>query len=115
MEQYVSDLSHEGSGSPAALAKDPVCGMTVDPATSAHHAQIRGDDFHFCSAGCRTKFEADPDRYLAPRPDTPRLAAAAVYTCPMHPEVRQLGPGACPKCGMALEPAAPTLDDGPDP
>jgi P-type Cu+ transporter len=98
-------------------SRDPVCGMTVNPATSAHRAEARGRVFHFCCAGCRTKFEADPGRYLDPRPPEPAKAAAAgtVYTCPMHPEVRQVGPGACPICGMALEPAQPTADDGPDP
>ena len=98
-------------------SKDPVCGMTVNPATSAHRAEARGQVFHFCCAGCRTKFEADPDRYLDPRPPAPVTAeaAGAVYTCPMHPEIRQVGPGACPICGMALEPAEPTADDGPDP
>ena len=97
-------------------ATDPVCGMTVDPAKTAHHATHAGQAFHFCCAGCRTKFEADPARYLSPpearaAPETP----GAVYTCPMHPEVRQIGPGACPICGMALEPAAVSLDDAPNP
>jgi len=99
------------------MSKDPVCGMSVNPATSPHHAEARGQVFHFCCAGCRTKFEADPARYLDPRPPEPAKAASpgAIYTCPMHPEVRQVGPGACPICGMALEPAEPTADDGPDP
>jgi len=95
--------------------KDPVCGMTVTPA-SKHHHEHEGRPFYFCSAGCRTKFIADPARYLAPRPE-PAVAAPAgsVYTCPMHPEVRQDQPGDCPKCGMALEPELPSLDDTANP
>ena len=96
------------------MAIDPVCGMTVDPAKSPHrfsHAQMT---YHFCSAGCRGKFAADPDKYLhgaAPGP-TQALPEDTIYTCPMHPEVRQAGPGACPICGMALEPEAGGADDG---
>ena len=95
------------------LVKDPVCGMTVDPLKTAHHAVHAGTEWHFCSAGCAAKFTADPDRYLAPQP----LAAApagAIWTCPMHPEVRQDHPGACPICGMALEPETAGMDSGPN-
>ncbi|HEY3800114.1 MAG TPA: heavy metal translocating P-type ATPase [Caulobacteraceae bacterium] len=102
----------------ATLAKDPVCGMSVDPATSAHAFEFAGQTYRFCCAGCRTKFEVNPQRYLAPPAEPPPAAlglASAIHTCPMHPEVRQLGPGACPDCGMALEPAAPTLEEGPNP
>lgn len=100
---------------PAANAvKDPVCGMTVDPATAPHHHRHAGRDHHFCSAGCRAKFVADPDRYLNPAEPAP-VVPGAIYTCPMHPEVRQVGPGACPKCGMALEPEDATADTGPNP
>lgn len=97
-------------------AVDPVCGMTVEPATTAHHAAHEGVDYHFCSAGCRTKFIADPARYLsdAPRAE-PAATPGAIWTCPMHPEVRQEGPGTCPICGMALEPELPSLDDAPNP
>ena len=95
---------------------DPVCGMTVDPTTTAHHASHDGRDFHFCSAGCRTKFVSDPDRYLNPTAQVPApVAPGTIYTCPMHPEVRQIGPGACPKCGMALEPEDVSADTGPNP
>ena len=95
---------------------DPVCGMSVDPAKTAHHASHDGDDYHFCSAGCRTKFVANPDKYLgdAPRPE-PEATPGAIWTCPMHPEIRQEGPGTCPICGMALEPEEPSLDDAPNP
>jgi Cu+-exporting ATPase len=97
------------------MAIDPVCGMTVDESTPlrADHA---GVTYFFCNPGCRAKFVANPVPYL----DTSRAPEAmgdpeAIYTCPMHPDVRQKGPGACPFCGMALEPAMVTLDEGPNP
>ncbi len=105
----------------AQSAIDPVCGMTVDPHTSKHRAVHSGHTYHFCSAPCREKFVADPARYLASGGGTQTVAAEAavpagsLYTCPMHPEVQQIGPGHCPKCGMALEPllpAAGAADDG---
>ena len=91
--------------------------MSVDPAVTAHRATHQGDDFHFCSAGCRTKFQSNVARYLDPPPPAPLgpELAQAIHTCPMHPEVRQPGPGACPICGMALEPAELTADAGPNP
>jgi Cu+-exporting ATPase len=96
---------------------DPVCGMTVDPAKTPHHASHDGHDFHFWSAGCRTKFIADPARFLEPDAAAPAVPAppGTMYTCPMHPEVRQDHPGSCPICGMALEPEMPSLDDGENP
>ncbi|MBD8898190.1 heavy metal translocating P-type ATPase [Rhodanobacter sp. DHG33] len=95
----------------ASSAKDPVCGMTVDPQTTAHHAAYAGHDYHFCSARCREKFAADPVAYLGERKPASVAPVGAIYTCPMHPEVQQQGPGDCPKCGMALEPMMPTLDE----
>ncbi|HXS04048.1 MAG TPA: heavy metal translocating P-type ATPase [Rhodanobacter sp.] len=89
---------------------DPVCGMTVDPHTAQHRADHAGCTYHFCSAGCREKFVADPASYLDARVAPPTVPGT-IYTCPMHPEVRQVGPGACPKCGMALEPMMPALDE----
>jgi P-type Cu+ transporter len=88
------------------MATDPVCGMTVDPAKSAHRFSYRDRDYHFCSAGCRTKFAADPEKYLSKSATTATASAPAgtIYTCPMHPQIRQVGPGSCPICGMALEP-----------
>ena len=99
-----------------APAIDPVCGMTVNPATSKHRFEHAGQVFHFCSARCREKFSADPGVYLRPKQaDAARVAPAGViYTCPMHPEIRQTGSGSCPICGMALEPLVATADDGPD-
>jgi Cu+-exporting ATPase len=123
-ESTVNELIETAGQVPLATsAVDPVCGMTVDPAKTAHRALHDGRPWFFCSAGCRAKFMADPARFAGALKPTccahhdhdpagegglPRAAAAesgAAYTCPMHPDVRQQGPGACPECGMALEPA----------
>ncbi|HEY7508680.1 MAG TPA: heavy metal translocating P-type ATPase [Vicinamibacteria bacterium] len=125
-------------------ARDPVCGMTVDPATAKHRSEYRGQPFYFCAASCKAKFEADPERYLgAPRaeghPVEPRIqlgvrprkpdagtappaperpaapATATEWTCPMHPEIVRPGPGACPICGMALEPSVATAEEEENP
>jgi Cu+-exporting ATPase len=90
--------------------------MTVTPATSKHRFDYRGETFHFCSAGCRTKFAADPVAYLE-KDSRPKAAVpeGTIYTCPMHPEIRQVGPGSCPICGMALEPEVASLDAPPNP
>ena len=96
--------------------KDPVCGMTVDPTKTAHHADHDGHSYHFCSAGCRSKFVAAPETYLSDqRLSEPKATPGVVWTCPMHPGIREGGPGTCPICGMALEPEDPTLDTGPNP
>jgi Cu+-exporting ATPase len=97
----------------AEAAIDPVCGMTVDPRKTTHHADHEGRIFHFCCAGCRAKFVADPGRFLAPKPDAAPAPSSGAHTCPMHPEVRREGPGACPICGMALEPVVVSADAGP--
>jgi Cu+-exporting ATPase len=94
---------------------DPVCGMTVDPATSKHRHDYNGQTWHFCSNGCRTKFAADPEKYLKPKLEAQPAPPGTIYTCPMHPEIRQVGPGSCPICGMALEPLLATADAGPNP
>jgi len=93
---------------------DPVCGMTVDPHTAKHRADYQGHSYYFCCAGCKTKFTADPQKYLGEREPEP-VVEGAIYTCPMHPEIRQVGPGACPICGMALEPELASADSGPNP
>src|SRR5580693_6809399 len=107
-------VDHSTHNHAAATVIDPVCGMTVDPAKSPHRHSHAQKTYHFCSAGCRGKFAADPDKYphgtKAQAADT--SAAGTIYTCPMHPEVRQVGPGACPICGMVLEPEAGGADDG---
>lgn len=95
---------------------DPVCGMSVDPATTPHVATHEGAHHYFCSAGCLAKFEADPAQYVGDAPQVTKPAPeGAIWTCPMHPEVQRPGPGSCPICGMALEPMTPTLTDGPSP
>jgi len=102
--------------------KDPVCGMNVTD-QSQQMLQHEGKSVYFCSAGCKAKFAANPAKYLptpsdSAKPPPPTVeparidSASTIYTCPMHPEVRQSQPGACPKCGMALEPEMPTLDEG---
>src|SRR4051794_18399942 len=96
-------------------AVDPVCGMRVDPENAEHHAAYRGHDYFFCSGRCRERFAAEPENFLGARQPALAAAASAIYTCPMHPEVRQPGPGSCPICGMALEPEQVSLDDTPDP
>jgi Cu+-exporting ATPase len=95
---------------------DPVCGMTVDPATAKHKAAHKGHDYYFCSAGCKAKFQAGPAKYLeASAKSSEPVPAGTIYTCPMHPEIRQEGPGSCPICGMALEPLMVTAESGPNP
>lgn len=132
------------------MVRDPVCGMTVEPARAAAHVEHRGETYHFCAKGCAQKFAADPERYLqapakgglasqtiaieaarasAPSSSSPTVPAIQPepptrlatdekrirYTCPMHPEVVQWGPGSCPKCGMALEPMYITAEESADP
>jgi len=117
---------HHPDGETMDMVKDPVCGMMVDPETAPHHYDLGGTHYHFCSAGCRNKFEANPNRYLNPpqsdpagqapaRGSLPEPAQGTIWTCPMHPQIRRNGPGQCPICGMALEPLEPTLDEGPNP
>jgi len=109
------DHSHGAPPADAGTALDPVCGMTVKLGAGKPSLEHAGTTYHFCSNGCRTKFEADPDRYLSPREPDPPAPPGTIYTCPMHPEVRQVGPGACPKCGMALEPETFSADQPPNP
>lgn len=106
---------HAGPSDTAHKVKDPVCGMTVDPHTTAHKTEHGGRPYYFCSAGCREKFLADPERYLDPAAAKAEpVPEGTIYTCPMHPEIRQVGPGSCPICGMALEPVLVSLDAGPN-
>jgi len=103
--------SHEHSfrnEMPGTAYLDPVCGMTVKP-ESPHATDLDGIHYRFCSAKCKTKFDAEPARYLGP-PPVEAAVPGAEYTCPMHPEIRQIGPGTCPKCGMALEPMLPDFE-----
>lgn len=101
---------------------DPVCKMLVMPATAAATYEYNGTKYYFCMTGCRDKFANEPEKYLStaesPSIDHSALGtpdSAIEYTCPMHPEILQIGPGSCPKCGMALEPKEISLDDTPDP
>ena len=111
--QHHAHCAHSGPKAPG-TAIDPVCGMSVDPASTPHIATHGGVHHYFCSAGCRAKFEDDPARYMSDAPRRTETAPeGAIWTCPMHPEVQQPGPGSCPICGMALEPMTPTLNDGP--
>jgi P-type Cu+ transporter len=111
--EHSSPSPWSGGGGDACLT-DPVCGMMVDPATSRHRFEHASNTFHFCCAGCRDKFAADPERFLAPKVQPP-ATPGSVYTCPMHPEIRQTGPGSCPICGMALEPITVTAEPGANP
>ncbi|MBV8793315.1 MAG: heavy metal translocating P-type ATPase [Hyphomicrobiales bacterium] len=130
--EHKHDLPMTSANAGAALAKDPVCGMSVDPATAKHKAEHAGATYYFCSAGCRGKFVADPARFLAEAAHAPAAAehnhahqAAApcppkatpvgtIYTCPMHPQIRQDHPGNCPICGMTLEPEVAAEEAGPN-
>ena len=123
-------MSTNASTSPPTLERDPVCGMNLNPATATHVYEHAGKPFYFCSAGCVEKFKADPAKYLNTTPArpsglvmlvaakpmspdhaqthaSPHSATESVYVCPMCPEVREPKPGACPSCGMALEPEIP--------
>lgn len=116
-------MSHEHKQHPDSVKHqsviDPVCGMTVNPTDAAGSYSYNGTAYHFCSKHCLQKFKAQPEAFLAApsevAPVATSSAAAGKYTCPMHSEVVQDGPGTCPKCGMALEPMQPTAEEGPDP
>lgn len=98
-----------------AIATDPVCGMTVDPATAQHRSEHAGQSYVFCSEGCRAKFVAAATLYTGDATPMPPAKPGTTYTCPMHPEIRLPGPGICPMCGMALETEDPAADAGPNP
>ena len=110
------NLVQLGNLSSPAFEIDPVCKMRVTPESAAARFDYGGKTYYFCAARCMERFKADPAAFLQPQPSEPPPAAPdVIYTCPMHPEVRQKGPGACPKCGMALEPEMAQLEDGPNP
>ncbi|MEO8574909.1 MAG: HAD-IC family P-type ATPase, partial [Pyrinomonadaceae bacterium] len=96
---------------------DPVCGMSVTAKTAAGNYDFQGETYHFCSLGCLNKFKQNPTSFLNKQEESKAVAESegVEYTCPMHPEIVQIGPGSCPICGMALEPRVLTLEDGPDP
>jgi P-type Cu+ transporter len=95
-------------------ARDPVCGMTVDPAAAQHHSRHAGHTYHFCSSRCRGRFDIDPARYLSPTPSGEAVGKVQ-WTCPMHPQIVRNGPGGCPICGMALEPMTPAAGEAVNP
>lgn len=99
----------------SSIVKDPVCGMDVDTALSKRKFNYNNHDYYFCSDSCLKKFSQNPENYLGSEKQATPLDSKAIYTCPMHPEIQQVGPGSCPKCGMALEPMEPSLEDGPNP
>jgi Cu+-exporting ATPase len=107
---------HHHPAAPDGQVIDPVCGMTVDPATTPHKTTLNGVEYYFCSASCVVKFRKDPARYLDPAsaPAAEPVPEGTAFTCPMHPEIVQVGPGSCPICGMALEPMMVTADAGPN-
>ncbi len=105
--------NHDHHKNHRAIATDPVCGMPVDSHTAKYHAEHDEQTYYFCSVHCHDKFVAAPGIYLAGKIPIEESASDTIYTCPMHPQIRQTGPGSCPVCGMALEPAEVSLDDAP--
>lgn len=118
-ERYLTKSESQAHGPSAAAdgVRDPVCGMTVDPHATPHRGQHAGQPYYFCSAGCAAKFAAHPEKYLTKADAKPPQAVSegTIYTCPMHPQIRQVGPGSCPICGMALEPELVSAEAEPNP
>jgi Cu+-exporting ATPase len=114
-DRHANDHSHHAALDSGTV--DPVCGMRVDPHTTPHRHSHHGQTYYFCSDRCRSKFAADPVKYLEPEVGraADKVPVGTIYTCPMHPEIRQPGPGSCPICGMALEPVMAAADIGPNP
>ncbi len=114
--QNRSHLPPGGIGEATHVEKDPVCGMKVNAGSAKHSAKYGGRTYYFCSQGCKGKFVADPASYIGEKPKPPApVLDDAIYTCPMHPGIRQAGPGNCPICGMALEPEVASTHEGPNP
>jgi len=111
-----SETMNEKGSESAHMATDPVCGMAVDPHAGKPTEAFRGRSYYFCSEGCRSKFAKDPGHYLDKDKEPEPLPPGTLYTCPMHPQIVQEGPGSCPICGMALEPmgAPPEDTDNPE-
>src|SRR4029453_9131867 len=114
--QHAPEGRGHSHSSAADGVRDPVCGMLVDPHTTPHRHQFEGRTYYFCSGGCLSEFKADPKRFLAKDSELESaVPEGTVYTCPMHPQIRQVGPGFCPICGMALEPVLATAETGRNP
>ena len=107
-------LADCGNGGAAESARDPVCGMSVDPARTPHSAEHDGQSYFFCGTRCRERFIAEPARYVSEKPMQEQATAGTQWTCPMHPEIIRDAPGACPICGMALEPLTPVTGEEPE-
>ena len=107
-------LADCGNGGAAESARDPVCGMSVDPARTPHSAEHDGQSYFFCGTRCRERFIAEPARYVSEKPMQEQATAGTQWTCPMHPEIIRDAPGACPICGMALEPLTPVAGEEPE-
>ncbi|WIM10648.1 heavy metal translocating P-type ATPase [Enhydrobacter sp.] len=116
MVHSCSHHDHRDHATAAETAIDPVCGMKVTLEGAKNTTVHDGETYYFCNPRCLAKFAAEPARYssVQERPSPPPVAPGTIFTCPMHPEIRQVGPGSCPICGMALEPAEITLDLGPN-
>ena len=115
-ETHACCHSSEGGSKAEKNAIDPICGMTVNPETTELKSTYQGETYHFCSSRCLSKFDADPRQALAQSgPQSHPVIGVeddtTLYTCPMHPEIQQQGPGPCPLCGKALEPMTISLDD----
>ena len=116
MEHQHAGHSHiEDANASEGIAIDPVCGMTVEIKTAKHIAEHRSRNYYFCGAACKTKFIENPKKYIdISAKEVEPVVAGAIYICPMHPQIQQVGPGSCPICGMALEPLVVTADSGPN-
>jgi Cu+-exporting ATPase len=116
-EHAAAHPHHHGHEPPApGRVTDPVCGMSVDPATARHRAEYAGRSYFFCGARCRERFVAEPGRFLGDQPaPSPTVPEGTPWTCPMHPEIVRDEPGSCPICGMALEPMTPTAGEESNP
>lgn len=106
----MQNMKHQNTSTTESI-KDPVCGMNVSPESSKGRTEYLGQAYFFCNPKCKEKFDSDPGRYVSPRPVEPIVNSGSEYTCPMHPQIRQMGPGSCPICGMALEPMDATAEE----
>ncbi|PWU18869.1 MAG: copper-translocating P-type ATPase [Bdellovibrio sp.] len=109
MERHNHEHHHHHEHSSEKTVKDPVCGMVIAPESAKGKSTFRGLTYFFCSEKCKAKFDQEPEKYLEPPKTVAKTQMNVEYTCPMHPQIRQMGPGNCPICGMALEPATATL------
>src|SRR5262245_42568895 len=118
MDELVQLGSLGSAPKPPVFETDPVCHMKVMPETAAGKYDYNGKTYYFCNPRCLERFRANPEQFLGKAPSEmvpPKADSSVIYTCPMHPEIRQIGPGACPKCGMALEPETVALEDEKNP